>query len=62
MCVYRKVDNQYEVRVTVMYDQRKAIDIAHELMMAELGNDEKLSGVVSVEKIRDSYKDNGFNE
>jgi hypothetical protein len=62
MCVYRMVGNQYEVRVTVMYDQKKAIEIAHELMMAELGNDPKLANVVNEEKIRNSYKDKGFSE
>lgn len=62
MCVYRKVDNQYEVRVTVLYDQKKAINLAHELMMAELGNDPKLAEVVSENNILESYTENEFSE
>ena len=62
MCVYRMVGNEYEVSITVLYDQKKAIDIAHELMMAELGNNEKLTNVVSSENIRTSYKEQGFKE
>lgn len=62
MCVYRMVGNEYEVSITVLYDQKKAIDIAHELMMAELGNNEKLTNVVSAENIRTSYKEQGFKE
>lgn len=62
MCVYRMVGNEYEVSITVLYDQKKAIDIAHEMMMAELGNNEKLTNVVSAENIRNSYKNQGFKE
>lgn len=62
MCVYRMVGNEYEVSITVLYDQKKAIDIAHELMMAELGNNKKLTNVVSAENIRTSYKEQGFKE
>lgn len=62
MCVYRMVGNEYEVRITVLYDQKKAIDIAHEAMMAEIGNDPKLVNIINEENIRQSYDGMDFSD
>ena len=62
MCIYRMVGDEYEVSLTVMYDQKKAIQIAHELMMAELGDDTKLSSIVNEKDLRSSYAGKEFSE
>lgn len=62
VCMYRMVGNQYEVSVTIMYDQQKAIEIAHQMMKAELGDNPKLNEVVTEDSIRDSYKSKEFSE
>lgn len=61
-CVYRMRNGQYEVSVTVLYDQMKAINIAHDLMATELMNEAKLADFVTVDNLRKTYVEQNFSE
>ena len=62
ICAYRMVGDQYEVTLTILYDQKKAIEIANDLMMAELGNDPDFAKIVNEKSIRSSYTGQSFSE
>ena len=65
--VYRKVGNNYEVRVIAIYDQRQAMKIAHEVVMEELKNESEenrrqLEAMMGLDQIRSQYNDMTFEE
>ena len=65
--VYRKVGNNYEVRVIAIYDQRQAMKIAHETVMQELANEseqnkKQLEALLGMDKIQEQYNMTDFDE
>ena len=62
MCVYRMAGSEYEVSITVLYDQKKAIEIANEIVRTELANNPKLAELINDKKLHEAYKGGNFSE
>ena len=62
MCVYRMAGSEYEVSITVLYDQKKAIEIANEIVRTELANNPKLAEFINDKKLHEAYKGGNFSE
>ena len=62
MCVYRMAGSEYEVNITVLYDQKKAIEIANEIVRTELANNPKLAELINDKKLHEAYKGGNFSE
>ena len=65
--VYRKTRNGYEVRVNVLYDQKQAMEIAHQAIVQELKNESdenrrQLEAMMGLDKIQEQYKSLGYDE
>lgn len=65
--VYRQTRNGYEVRVLVLYDQRQAMKIAHQVIMDELKNESEenkrqLESLLGMDKLQDQYNNMDFDE
>lgn len=65
--VYRQDKKGYEVRVTVLYDQRQAMKIAHQVIMDELKNESEenkrqLESLLGMDKIQSQYNSMDFDE
>lgn len=65
--VYRKTRNGYEVRVNVLYDQKQAMEIAHQAIVQELKNEsdvnrKQLEAIMGLDKIQEQYKSLGYDE
>lgn len=65
--VYRQDSNGYEVRVLVLYDQRVAMKIAHQVILEELNNEseenkKQLESMLGMENIQEHYNKMGFDE
>lgn len=65
--VYRKTRNGYEVRTIVLYDQRQAMKIAHQVIMEELKNESdenkrQLESLLGMDKIQNQYNNMDFDE
>ena len=64
---YRKDRKGYEVRVIVLYDQRQAMKIAHQVIMDELKNESdenrrQLENLLGMDKIQNQYNQMEFDE
>lgn len=68
--VYKKKGDEYTVRVIVLYDQRQALEIAHEVILQELKNEseqnrKQLEAMMGMDKLREQYNECcpiGFDE
>lgn len=65
--VYRQDKNGYEVRAIVLYDQRQAMKIAHQVIMDELKNESEenkrqLESMLGMDKLQDQYNQMEFDE
>lgn len=65
--VYRQDRKGYEVRVIVLYDQRQAMKIAHQVIMDELKNESEenkrqLESLLGMDKIQSQYNSMDFDE
>ena len=66
-CIYRVRNNNYEVRTTVLYDMRQALNIAHEAITQELKdqsqeNRAKLEALLGMDNLVKSYENNNREE
>lgn len=65
--VYRQDAKGYEVRTIVLYDQRQAMKIAHEVILEELKNEsdenkKQLESMLGMDKIQSQYNNMDFDE
>ena len=65
--VYRQNKQGYEVRLLVLYDQRQAMKIAHQVIMDELKNEseenkKQLESMLGMDKLQNQYNQMGFDE
>lgn len=65
--VYRQNKNGYEVRVLVLYDQRVAMKIAHQVIMEELKNEseenkKQLEKMLGMDNIQNQFNNMEFDE
>lgn len=65
--VYRKDAKGIEVRTIVLYDQRQAMKIAHQVILEELKNEsdenrKQLESMLGMDKIQKQYNDMEFDE
>ena len=64
---YRQDRKGYEVRIIVLYDQRQAMKIAHQVIMDELKNEsdenrKQLESLLGMDKIQHQYNQMEFDE
>lgn len=61
-------ENKYEVRVVVLYNMRKAMQLAHDVMMQQMQNEisenavKVMNGVLGSNNLIGAYEESGFDE
>lgn len=65
--VYRETKRGYEVRLTVLYDQKQAIQLAHQVILQELQNEsevnkKQLENLIGIREIQQQYNSMEFDE
>lgn len=64
---YRETKSGYEVRMTVLYDQKQAIQLAHQVILQELQNEsevnkKQLENLIGLREIQEQYNNMEFDE
>lgn len=64
---YRETKDGYEIRMTVLYDQKQAIQLAHQVILQELEhesevNKRQLENLIGIREIQEKYNSMSFDE
>lgn len=67
MTIYQQTRNTYTVRVAALYDQKQAIQIAHDVILQELANESEenkrqLEALLGMDSIQEQYNKMEFDE